>query len=501
MTNCTRFLKIRQFALFLIIFSFCTLPAEEYDDAKLTKSSASVTCAINALGSSQDSSELYSNFVHLGNTGDVSNLNTRLTTIDTNLAAKATSAQATDIQGTNFDTTTDSLHTISGKVATATGLTSAVAPLATSAQVTTAQTNIQGTAGTDGLTLGAIEGTGFTSSTNSLVAVKNAVTTLGTSALATSTQATDIQGTGFATGTNSLVKICGIGFNTATDNLHAISSKVATTAGLASAVGPLATSTQATNIQGASFDTTTDSLHVISGKVATATGLTSAVAPLATSAQVTTAQTNIQGTAADSTNQTIGALQGTGFAAGDNLHNIKAAVTTLGTSALATAANLTTLQSTANTINTNMATAANLLALGSSTDTSSLNLLPVILQTGIIELAANNPALLTTYAGSTAGGVSPASINTALGLVASSTDTLITNLYDYIKAPTAGKITTINTNITSVQTNITSVTTALTNHISGSGTVSSPFSDARIINSLNRLSYSITAIQEVPLNL
>ncbi|MGZ6251063.1 MAG: hypothetical protein ACXWL2_03480, partial [Candidatus Chromulinivorax sp.] len=351
----------------------------------------------------------------------------------------------TDIQGTNFDTTTDSLHTISGKVATATGLTSAVAPLATSTQVTTAQTNIQGTAGTDGLTLGAIEGTGFTSSANSLVAVKNAVTTLGTSALATSANLTTLQTTA----------------NTINSNM--------------------ATSGQATDIQGTGFDTTTDSLHVISGKVATATGLTSAVAPLATATNVTTAQTNIQGTAADSTAQTIGALQGAGFVAGDNLHNIKAAVTTLGTSSLATAAKL--------------------LALGSSTDTSSLNLLPVILQTGIIELAANNPALLTTYAGTTAGGVSPASINTALGLVASSTDTLITNLYDYIKAPTAGKITTINTNITSVQTNITSVTTALTSHISGSGTVSSPFSDARIINSLNRLSYSITAIQEVPLNL
>ncbi|MGZ6251355.1 MAG: hypothetical protein ACXWL2_04960, partial [Candidatus Chromulinivorax sp.] len=193
---------------------------------------------VNNLGTSSDTSGIRSDFVHLGATsGDVSNLNTRLTTIDTNLATKATSTQVTTaqtniqgtagtdgltlgaIEGTSFNTTTDSLHVISGKVATATqvnnlGTLSDTSGLHT--QISGVQSAIQGTAGTNGLTLGAIEGTSFDTTTDSLhvisgkVATATNLTTLQTTAntintnMATSAQATAIEGTSFDTATDSL---------------------------------------------------------------------------------------------------------------------------------------------------------------------------------------------------------------------------------------------------------------------------------------------------------
>ena len=97
------------------------------------------TSSISSLGGVTDVSHLYDDITHLGATsGDISNLNTRLTTIDTNLALKATSAQATAIQGTGFNTATDSLKVLSD-------------------------------------VLDAIEGSTFDTSTDSLEAISNAV--------------------------------------------------------------------------------------------------------------------------------------------------------------------------------------------------------------------------------------------------------------------------------------------------------------------------------------
>jgi hypothetical protein len=95
---------------------------------------------VNNLGSEFDTSSLYNDIVALGNTGDISNINTRFNTVDTAIDALPTNAE----------------------------LATALSPLATTVQLNSAVADI--------------EGEGFVSADNSLVAITDAIANIATTA-------------------------------------------------------------------------------------------------------------------------------------------------------------------------------------------------------------------------------------------------------------------------------------------------------------------------------
>jgi uncharacterized coiled-coil protein SlyX len=215
----------------------------------------------------------------------------------------------------------------------------AVTTLGTDALATLANQGLQATSAGLNSAVADIEGEGFVSADNSLVAISDAIaaipatdistlatltnqTTQGLVPLATSAQAADILTavqtdipTDITNATNSTSYL-----GTAIDNLP-------TNAELATALSPLATASALTTVDG----------HVT----------TLGTAALATAAIQTTQGTTALATLAHQTTQGLVPL-----ATASALTTVATSVTTLGTSALATAANLATTNTTVNNIDT-----------------------------------------------------------------------------------------------------------------------------------------------------
>ena len=201
--------------------------------------------------------------------------------------------------------------------------------------------------------LSAIEGNGFTTEDNSLVAITNNITVLGNSALATAVQANqmgvilnDIEGEGFISANNSLVAISqaiagiapqdlsaieGDGFTTEDNSLVAITNDIlAISNDITAAVLPLATTAQldaavsplATTAQLNSQTTTLqENITTATNPLATTAQLTSAVSPLATTAQLNSAVAPLA--TSEALSSAVLAIEGDNFdSSHDSLHNI-----------------------------------------------------------------------------------------------------------------------------------------------------------------------------------
>lgn len=185
-------------------------------------------------GQATDVSYIYSDFASLGQTsGDVSNLNVRLTAIDQAIA-NIPDTNLSVLEGPDYSTANNSLAALAGTGALPNGsgstntfnpATQSLADIA-GAGFATADNSLvaisAAIANIPATDLAPIEGgtlaNPFDTATDSLYAISNnlisvpfatqaQVTTLGTSALATSAQAADIQGLDFDTANNSLVAI------------------------------------------------------------------------------------------------------------------------------------------------------------------------------------------------------------------------------------------------------------------------------------------------------
>ena len=294
--------------------------------------------------------------------------------VTTTLQGSNTSANLTDIEGDGFDAATDSLVAISHAIAT-------ISPT---------------------VDLTPIEGPLYTTANNSLAALAGTGSIIGGGSGSTNT---------FDPAINSLADICGDAFATADNSLVAISAAIA---GISPITG-FATYDQVNNLGTISdtssvyadfqslgaggsdvssissqFDATnalinalpTDSDIALLATLAnqelqaTSAGLTSAVNDIEGSGFVanTNSLVNICGPSFTASKNSLSVISGgSSFApATDSLHAIAVSginslatvntnVTTLGTSALATAANLATTNTTVNTINTNVNTANSLL--------------------------------------------------------------------------------------------------------------------------------------------
>ncbi|MGZ6255224.1 MAG: hypothetical protein ACXWL5_04510 [Candidatus Chromulinivorax sp.] len=140
---------------------------------------------------------------------------------------------------------------------------------------------------------------------------------------------------------------------------------------------------------------------------------------------------------------------------------------------------------------------ATILALGSATDSSKLQLLPVILQTGIIQAAGSNPALTTTFVAESGD----LNVNTGLSIVISNVNTLLQALYTYIANPIDTNQTALNNAVDDlINTEFGSIDVTI-GYLDGAAGVTSVYSTTQIQNVLYQLKFVINALYNSPFNL
>ncbi|AXK61042.1 beta strand repeat-containing protein [Candidatus Chromulinivorax destructor] len=368
-----------------------------------------------------------------------------VSSFNADLDGVATSAQSDDIMGAGFDSTTDSLKAISDVVSTldlnnvatvANQTTQGLVPLATSAQAVD------------------IMGAGFDTTTDSLKVISDVISTLdlnnvatlanqttqGLVALATNAQAVDILQGSTASGT---VIVGGTTYTADTNDLTSISRAISA-------------------VQGASFNTATDSLKAISDTV---DALNLELDGVATSTQSDTiiANQTSQGTGALATSAQALAIQGTTFATGtDSLEAISNNNISV---PFATAANLATLQTTANTINTNVTT---LGTAALATNAQAVDILQgstasgTVITGGTTYTADTNDLTSISRALSAIEGAGFATGTDSLKVISDGTDTIIANQTSQGTGAlaTAANLATLQTTANTINTNVTTLGTA-----------------------------------------
>ncbi len=237
-----------------------------------------------------------------------------------------------------------------------------------------------------------------------------------------------------------------------TSGIHTSFTALATD--ITTATSSLATATNLSTLQ--------TTANTINANVSTmAAGTTLAAVQSALTTAITTSKTTLQGS---NSGATITAIEGTGFTSGtDDLHSISSRVS-VSTGTLATSTNLSTLQTTANTINTHITD------LGRSSDVSALYQTLALV---ITSLGAATPLLLS-------GATTSNLIVGQIGLI-------------QISAVNAALTTTLTVSAGSPATYNTDIATALT----AVGTATTTPSSANTISAINDLATAITDFNAV----